>query len=144
MTYCTQQDLIDRFGERELIELTDRTNKPVSTIDDTTVERALGDAEATADSYIGTVYQLPIPTVPPILTKICADIARYFLYGKVAEKDTPVEIAYRDALAWLTGVSKRLITIENAGAIVSQLGGGQVQANTGDATLTKDSMKGFV
>ena len=56
MTYALQQDLIDRFGESELIQLTDRTNVPPTDVDDVVVGRALADADGTIDGYIGKKY----------------------------------------------------------------------------------------
>src|SRR6185437_2202042 len=44
VTYCVLQDLIDRFGNELLVQLTDRSNIPATTIDETVVDRAIGDA----------------------------------------------------------------------------------------------------
>ena len=46
MSYCTRQNLIDRFGEPELIQLTDLDNLGV--IDDTVLNQAISDADASA------------------------------------------------------------------------------------------------
>ena len=143
MTYVTKQDLIDRFGQAELIQLTDRTNRPATTVNDTTVTGHITDAESIIDGYLAKVYALPLATVPPALTKVAADLARYFLHGKAAEKDSPVTQAYRDAIRWLENVSKGLIVIEDAGAIPSQAGSGRIQVSAPDRVFTRDSMKGL-
>lgn len=82
MPYATKQDLIDRFGEQELIELTDRDNS--GAIDDTVLDQALADANEEIDTYVGARYRLPLSTVPQILVRWCADIARYHLYDEAA------------------------------------------------------------
>ena len=46
----TRQDLIDRFGEDELVLLTDREGRGV--IDDEVLNRAIEDAEAETAAYI--------------------------------------------------------------------------------------------
>lgn len=143
MTYVTKQDLIDRFGQAELIQLTDRTNVPVTTVSDTVVGKHIADAEALVDSYLGKVYALPLSSVPPVLTKHAADIARFFLHGDAAEKDSPVERAYKAALAWLHDVAKGLVIIENAGVIPGQAGGGQIKTSAPDRVFTRDSMGDF-
>lgn len=79
MSYATQQDLIDRFGEDELIALTDRADPPAGAIDAAVVARALGDAAAMIDGYIGSRYALPLAEVPPLLVGISCDLARYAL-----------------------------------------------------------------
>lgn len=141
MSYATQQDLVDRFGEEELIQLTDRTNIPVSTIDPTPIERALTDAAAMIDGYLAKLYRLPLATVPPILTKMACDIARFYLYGKAAEKDDAISRGYNEATRWLENVSKGLITLEAEGVPSPQAGGGTVKASAPGRVFTRDSLR---
>lgn len=143
MTYATKQDLLDRFGETELMQLTDKVNRPASTIDDVPVTRALDDAAALIDGYIGKVYRLPLSGLPPVLTKNACDIARYFLHGKAADKDGPVERAYKDAVAWLKDVSKGVVTLDVEGIAPAQAGGGSVKASAPGRVFTRDSMRDF-
>lgn len=143
MTYATQQDMIDRFGATELVQLTDRRNTPVSTIDPVPVERALSDAAAFVDGYIGKVYRLPLSAQPPMLTKIACDVARYYLHGKAAEKDGPVERAFKEAEAWLKDVSKGLVALDAEGVAPAQAGGGSVKASAPGRVFTRDSLRDF-
>lgn len=102
MTYATQQDLVDRFGSDELIQLTDRTN--VGTIDSTVVTRALGDADAEINGYLAGQYALPLATVPAVLVRLACDIARYQLSAdRVTES---VRDRYKDAVAMLSKISR--------------------------------------
>lgn len=143
MTYITKQGLIDRFGQLELLQLTDRTNRPATTIDDVVVNRAIGDAAAEIDSYLAKAYALPITTVPAVLERKAADIARFFLHGKSADKDGPVAIAYRDAIAWLRDVARGLVEIDTGGDKPAQAGGGSVKASAPNRAFTRDSMRGM-
>jgi phage gp36-like protein len=145
MTYCTKQDLIDRFSERELIQLTDRTNTPASTVDDVVVDRALGDATALIDGYIGKVYTLPLATVPDMLVKLSADIARFYLHGEGVEKDSPIRIAYNDAMAYLRDVAKGLIQLIDVGSgeTPPAAGGGQVQVISPPKIFSRDSLRNY-
>ncbi|MFD1330254.1 gp436 family protein [Mycoplana ramosa] len=140
MTYVTKQGLIDRFGERELIELTDRTNIPVSTIDDVVVERAIGDASAFADGYLKKVLNLPLPATPPVLEKAVADIARYYLHGKAADKDSPVSRAFSEAHSLLRDVSRGLVELTVDGQSPSAPGG-SVQAAAPARIFSRDSLR---
>jgi phage gp36-like protein len=101
MPYATQQDLVDRFGEAELIQLTDRDN--VGAIDATAVSRALADADAKIDSHIGTRYALPLVVAQPALVPVACAIARLHLYGNRVTED--VRTAYRDAERFLESVA---------------------------------------
>lgn len=143
MTYATKQDLIDRFGVLELKQLTDRTNTPPTTIDDVVVNRALADATALADSYLGKSYDLPLSVTPPVLIKAVCDIARYYLHGKRVEKGDAISIAHDQALAWLKDVARGLVAIDEGGEQPAQAGGGQVLAKAPDRIFTRDSLRGM-
>ena len=95
----TRQDLIDRFGEGELVVLTDREGRGV--IDDEVLNRAIEDAEAETAAYIQAA-RLVLPSPPKVLViKVC-DIARYYLHDN---GETQVVLdRYKQAIAWLRDV----------------------------------------
>ena len=95
----TRQDLIDRFGEGELVVLTDRDGRGV--IDDEVLNRAIEDAEAETAAYIQAAG-LMLPSPPKVLViKVC-DIARYYLHDN---GETQVVLdRYKQAIAWLRDV----------------------------------------
>lgn len=105
MPYATLQDLIDRYGEAELIQLTDLTHVPQTTVDGARVARALVDATALIDTHVARVASLPLAIVPGLLTRICADVARYYLHAGGTSKDGVVAVAYRDGLAQLQAIA---------------------------------------
>jgi len=101
--YVTQADLVDRFGELELIERTDRADPPANIIDTAVLDMAINDANGLIDTYIKTRYPQVFASVPEPLKRKAADIARYYLYD-----DTPtdqVEAAYKAAIAFLKDVA---------------------------------------
>jgi len=106
-TYATQQDLVDRFGSDELIQLTDRSSS--GTINATVVDQALQDATDEMDGYIAARYELPLPSTPNALVRICADIARYRLYDIQAPE--AVAQRYKDAVAFLKAVSAGTVAL---------------------------------
>lgn len=79
MSYATAADLIARFGEEELTQLTDRDG--VGLFDAVTVARALEDASALADGYLGARYPLPLSATPALLVGLVCDLARYALWA---------------------------------------------------------------
>lgn len=143
MAYVTQQDLIDRFGSTELIQLTDRTNMPATTIDATVVAAAISDAENVADSYMAKRYALPLSPVPDVLVPVVANLARYNLYGERAEKESAIYRNYKDAIAWLKDVSSGTVQLEADGVAADQPTSGQVQVSAPDRVFTRDSLKGY-
>ncbi|WP_241085737.1 gp436 family protein [Candidatus Vondammii sp. HM_W22] len=99
MPYATTQDLIDRFGEEELIQLTDRTGAGV--IDTAVLDRTVADGEI--DGYLSGRYALPLAEVPPVLVRVACDITRYHLYDDVPHSQ--VRTRYEDARRLLASIS---------------------------------------
>lgn len=127
MSYATKQNMIDRFAEAELIQLTDRDNTGV--IDDSVLDQALVDADARIDGYLQGRYQLPLSAVPPSLVRYACDLARYFLYD-----DHPTESVqkkYDDAARFLELVSKGQIDlgVSNQGAAPTPAAGAQMSSD---------------
>lgn len=124
MAYCTQQDMIDRYGEEELIQLTDR--EQTGAIDTAVLSAAIDDATGTMDAYLGTRYTLPLASVPAALKRICCDMARYLLHGNAA----PETVADRNgaAIEFLQAVAKGDLdlavgnTSQNSGGVAFEPG----------------------
>lgn len=130
MPYVTQQQLVDRFGEEELIQLTDRAN--TGTIDAAVLNQAISDAGSEIDGYLAGRYQLPLATVPSILALYCGDIARYRLYDDVAREE--VRKRYDDAIEFLRLVAKGTVRL---GADEPASAGG-AQMETGGRVFGRD------
>ncbi|TIV28002.1 MAG: DUF1320 domain-containing protein, partial [Mesorhizobium sp.] len=86
-------------------------------------------------------YSLPLSVVPPILVKIAADLARYFLHGEAADKDSIVTRNYNNAIAWLINVSKGLVAIDDGGQVPEQAGGGAIKTSAPNRVFTRDSLR---
>ncbi len=82
MTYATQDDMIERFGLQEMIQLTDRDR--AGTIDVAVLDRALRDADAKIDGFVTGRYSVPLTPVPRLIVGVACDIARYALYDDIA------------------------------------------------------------
>ncbi|MGE4501982.1 MAG: gp436 family protein [Thiomicrospira sp.] len=104
--YCTQADLINRFGEWELVGL---TNPGGDTINTAALDQAMADAGAEIEAYLGGRYALPLNPVPKVLNRIACNLARYYLYDN-AVPDT-VEKTYQDSLRFLKDVAKGLVKL---------------------------------
>ncbi|NKB37860.1 MAG: DUF1320 domain-containing protein [Gammaproteobacteria bacterium] len=107
MPYCIEQDLIDRFGEDEIITLTDKEN--IGEIVTTTLNRAIQDAEGIIDGHVGARYSLPISPVSKNLVRIACQLARYSLYDKHRPENIRQE--YDDAIRDLKLIAQGKIDI---------------------------------
>lgn len=106
MAYCTKQNLIDRFNEAELIQLSDRLN--TGSINDVVLNQAIDDATAEINSYL-SAYPLPLLKIPANLQRLACDIARYYLYDDQAIDQ--VTKRYSDAIDYLKLIAKGTITL---------------------------------
>jgi phage gp36-like protein len=113
MAYATQSDLVVRFGSAELAQLTD----PVAGAqpDASVIARALADADAQVDLALSKRYALPLATVPAVLVRIAADIARYLLWNDRATEQ--VRARYKDACVLLDRIAAGDVQLGEAAAL---------------------------
>ncbi|MDP2548486.1 gp436 family protein [Oceanobacter sp. 4_MG-2023] len=102
--YATQSDISARYSQDQLLLLTDRDQDDSPDTD--VVEQALQDATAEIDTYLAAKYQLPLPQVPAVLTRLCVDIAVYRLAADADMATDERRQRYDDAVSLL----KRLAT----------------------------------
>ncbi len=126
MTYATQQNMIDRFGQQELVELTDKDN--IGEINAALMALALADADAEINAYLAGRYTLPLAGAPPVLAKFAADIARYGLYGARAPEQ--VKARYDDAVKFFKLLAQGTVSLglDTVNVPVADAGGARVQA----------------
>lgn len=98
--------MINRFGESELVELTDTIGAGV--INEAILQLAISDAENLIDAKLRGRYTLPIAPAQPALTRIACDLARYFLYDDAAPEQVKdrYAAAMRELRDYATGVSQ--------------------------------------
>jgi phage gp36-like protein len=109
MSYAQEADMVARYGNNELIPLTNPDVVGATAIDANILQGALDDASAEIDSYLQSRYSLPLTTVPLTLVRHCCSIARYLLYADAAPEE--VRNRYKDAVTYLTNLSKGLVNI---------------------------------
>ena len=109
MAYATITAMQQRFGERDLIYLSERDDAPADVINTAVIEQAINDASDVINGYLAGRYELPLVTVPNLLEQFCCDIARY----KLGTNDVPehVETRYKDAIKFLMSVAKGELSI---------------------------------
>ncbi len=142
MAYCTLADLIERYGERQLIALTDRGDFATNAIDEPTVERAIADTAAVIDGYVATRYALPIDPVQPLLRDLALAIAIWKLH--TAAPDPKVEADYKEALRQLSQIAQGLVRLNAAGIEAPGTGGSGARLTDRARPLTADNLKGFI
>jgi phage gp36-like protein len=120
MAYASAQSMMSRFGEPEMIALTDRTG--ADAVDDAVLGQALADSGTLIDGYLASRYTLPLAVIPGMLELLACDIARY----KLAERPTEeMRKRFDDAIGWLEKVAagKIGLGVDQAGQEPPEAGG---------------------
>lgn len=138
--YCTQEDLTKRFGEQELIDITDHDNASVIVVD--VLNMAIEDASAEMDGYIGRAMPLPLVFVPKVLLPLACDITRYKLYD-----DHPTEQVikrYDDAIKFLIAVSKGVVSLGVSSLGEATASTDLAEMQSGGSVFARESSKDFI
>ncbi|MBK5072572.1 DUF1320 domain-containing protein [Budviciaceae bacterium CWB-B4] len=117
--YCTQQDLVEAFGELEIIQISDRARPPTKQIDSAVVDKAITDAESEINMYLEGRGLLPLKSVPVTLRRIACDMSRFYLYQN-PKSDSPVAVIYARRVKQLEGVAsgKLSLGLDKAGEVM--------------------------
>jgi phage gp36-like protein len=102
--YGTATEFEEAFGVPETVMLTNLDTPNATTVNPVPLSRALTDAAALIDSYIGRRYLLPMSVTPQVLIPYALDIARYRL-DRIRNRED-VRVRYEDAIKWLEMVAK--------------------------------------
>ncbi|MCB1738711.1 MAG: DUF1320 domain-containing protein [Rhodocyclaceae bacterium] len=144
MAYCTQQDLIDRYGEAELIQLTDRAG--ADAIDTTALARAIADVDALVDGYLDARYSVPLSPVPGLIVRLACMLTRAELYrDQVLEDSHPVVRDKAEATRVLMALSRGDVSLglPEGGTPEPDSAGPSVSTNTPDRVFDSTSLDGF-
>lgn len=138
MTYAVQQDLIDRFGDKEIKEVADRDGDDA--IDAAVIAAALADADQVIDGYVGARYDLPLAATPPLLKTIACHLARHALH-----KDAPPEVVkdnFNAALRQLRDISDGKLALDAAGTEPARAGG-TIEIAAPTRVFNNDTLRDF-
>lgn len=106
MAYASKQDMIDSFGERTMIMLSDRDED--GEMDEAAITAALEAASSEIDGYLSVRYSTPIvvsPT-PQVLQGSAIDIAAYRLASNGLALSEDLRKRYEDRRQLLRDISQ--------------------------------------
>ncbi len=141
MSYATPAMMIARFGEDEVIALTDRSGAGL--IDDAVLSAALTDTDAEIDPYLMSRYTLPIANAPKVLSSFACDIARYRLSGSGVTETDIVRLRYKDAIKFFENVASGKLTLGLSTVGVATPEQGSVRVSAPARVFNSSSLSGF-
>lgn len=108
MAYATLGDLIDAFGEDEILQLADR--QQLGIVDSDVVAAVANRSQSLIDGYLAGRYALPlVAPYPPIIIGLDADLQRYYLHDNAASER--VIAGYQDAKRLLEHIQSGRVTL---------------------------------
>jgi phage gp36-like protein len=112
MPYVSQAQYIARFGEAELVELTDRGSEPTDAVDSAVYNAAAASADGVVDGYLRSRYMVPIAAPTEDLRFHAGAIVRSILYRD--QRTETVLTDYDSAIAWLRDVQAGRVVLDSA------------------------------
>ncbi|MGH3265735.1 MAG: gp436 family protein, partial [Trebonia sp.] len=107
MAYAGIADMVERYGQVEMIRLTTPAEQDMDTVQPEPVLRALEEASALIDGYLRRRYQVPLELVPAEVRRACCILARFDLAtGDNREASERAVQDRKDTMAWLTQISR--------------------------------------
>lgn len=142
MTYITQSDLIDRYSQRMLVSLTDRSDEPTGQIDADVITEALELTDAMIDSYLAGRYVLPLGAVPVQIRDLAFQVAIYKLH--IYQADPKIDKDYNMAVRTLELIQDGKVRLPIAGVTPKETGGSGARVTDRDRPMTEDNLKGYI
>jgi phage gp36-like protein len=106
MAYATVSDLIERFGQTEMVRLTTPADQDLDGIVMTVAEAKIEDASALIDSYVRKRYRTPMDVPPQEIVRACCILARYDLAtGEQREPTEQMREQRSETMAWLRDIA---------------------------------------
>jgi phage gp36-like protein len=139
--YAVKADMLTRFGEEELILLTDH-DADAGVINDAMLSQALIDASAEIDGYLGGRYTLPLPNVPAVLVRISCDIARYLLHDEHAPDR--IKERYDGAVSFLNKLGNGSISLGMPDEGDASPSNNTAQISSAGSVFGRESSKDFI
>lgn len=142
MAYASLADLAERYGEAEMVTLTDDAR--TGSLDAARVGRALADVSHVIDGYLAGRYALPLATVPDLVKTWACVLARHALHRHGAPPH--VTEAYEDVMQQLRDAAAGRLTLTlpaPSGAEPPAAGGGGVKGHAAPRVFDRPALREF-
>lgn len=140
MTYASLEDLVERAGLDEIVQVADRDDDLIP--DPEVIAAALQHADNLVNGYLAGRYALPLAQVPDLLRTWATAIARYHLHR--AGPPDYVTADFKDAMLALRDVQRGAISLPLAGGGEPDAGSqGDHLSSAPPAVFTPDFLRGW-
>jgi phage gp36-like protein len=145
MAYSTKADILLQLPEDSLITLTDDEN--TGAVVDEVVTRAIADADAEIDGYVGTRHTVPLSPVPTVIRLASVRMAIYHLHARRSLVSVPdqVKTDYDNQVRLLRDISKGVVSLgaDDPGGTPPQNNRPVVSSTNPEKQLTRTKLERF-
>lgn len=138
--YTSLSDMQMRYEDSDLIQLTDFEEPYQGIINEAVLNKAILDACAEIDLYLGSRYDLPLAQTPAALVQMASTITFYKLQrGRGSDSDRQ---DYEDVLKTLKAIASGAIRLD-VGGEEPKSAAAIAKVSAPDRIFNRDSLKGF-
>ena len=138
--YVTPQALVDEFGQREMVQLTDVGDERTGEVDLTVAQRICDRVNAELSAALAARYKLPLARVPEVLRYIGQDLAHFYLYS--SEPPTWVQTRFDQARKSMRDIQTGALPlgVDDTGVAVADVPQSLPQFNAGSKVFGRGSL----
>ncbi|CZT36418.1 gp436 family protein [Rhizobium sp. 9140] len=141
MHYASLEDLIERAGLDEILQIADRDGDGAA--DPDVVEASLTHADNAVNGYLAVRFRLPLSSVAAIVSTWAVSIARYHLH-----RNGPPDYVvrdYKDAMAALQQAARGMIALPGADGIApAQSTSDGIRVDGPEPVFSREKMEGWL
>ncbi|WP_026379366.1 gp436 family protein [Afifella pfennigii] len=142
--YASVANMIERFGELEMIRLSKPDDRTAETVDEAKIGVALADGAALIDDYLRKRYVVPVAQPPESVVRANCVLARYDLaQGERTEPTEQMRLARKEVIEWLQALAGGAVTIDAPAAGVGSGGAGGARTSDRGRPFSDDNLRGW-
>lgn len=146
MAYSTTADVLAMIDSTDLSQLVD--DEDLGGLSDPAtdrIERAIEDADAEIDGYLGVKYSVPLSPVPNMIRRISVTIAVYLLFSRRKGPPENWIRLYEEAINYLKSVIAGETSLGNTDPDGTPGGGSQAEfhVDNPERLFRRDKLKGM-
>lgn len=143
MAYSALADTQNQIEEAKLIQLTD--DEGLGSVNEARVTRAIADADAEIDGYVGSRYVVPLSPVPDSIRRLSVELAIYNLYARRDKVPEHRVERYKGAVKLLEQIALGKISLgpSDPDGNPPESDAPEFSSDNPVRTFTRDSMSGF-
>lgn len=105
--------MIDRFGETEMIRLSQPEDRTSETVVAARIELAIADNTVVVDDSLRGRYAVPLAAPPASIVRAVCVLARYDLAkGERTEPTEQMRLDRKEVIAWLQAIAEGVVNID--------------------------------